>query len=131
MIQKGQWTILSFNAVKNWINLCISPPGVVPQRDKRTMWIVVYLFYDVNDETLALVAEGSMQFGHALDRIIRHILMADPVHGPLFLIMIDILDEFFHIDMNPEDIPRLGVIFPWDGRTLHLHLPQQPRQLRI
>ncbi len=42
MIQKGQWTILPFSAVKDFINLRISPPGVVPQRDRRPRWIVDY-----------------------------------------------------------------------------------------
>lgn len=58
------------------------------------------------------MAEGPIQFGHAFDRIIRHILLADPGHGPVFLIRIDISDGFYRIDLSPEDIPRLGVVFP-------------------
>ena len=112
MIQKGQWTILPFSSVKDLVNLRISPPGVVPQRDRRPRWIVDYSFYDVNDETVPLVAEGAMQFGHALSRILRHILLADPTHGPVYLLKIDISDGFYRIDVNPDDIPRLGVVFP-------------------
>ena len=112
MIQKGQWTILPYSAVKDFIHLRVSPPGVVPQFDRRPRWIVDYSFYGVNEETLPLYAEGSMQFGHALDRILRHILMADPMHGPVYLLKIDISDGFYRIDTNPDDIPRLGVVFP-------------------
>ena len=112
MIQKGQWTILPFSVVEHFVDLQVSPPGVVPQHDRRPRWIVDYSFYDVNDETLPLVAEGSMQFGHALERILRHILLSDPNHGPVYLLKIDISDGFYRIDVNPFDIPRLGVVFP-------------------
>mmetsp|Transcript_14147 Transcript_14147/g.26545 ORF Transcript_14147/g.26545 Transcript_14147/m.26545 type:complete len:786 (+) Transcript_14147:1982-4339(+) len=114
MIQKGQWIILPYSAVKDWIHLRVSPPGVVPQADRRPRWIVDYSFYGINEETLPLFAEGSMQFGHTLDRILRHILLSDPSHGPVYLLKIDLSDGFYRIDTNPDDIPRLGVVFPTD-----------------
>jgi hypothetical protein len=112
MIQKGQWTILPYSAVKEFINLRVSPPGVIPQHDRRPRWIVDYSFYGINEETVPLYAEGSMQFGHAIDRILRHILLADQRHGPVYLLKIDLSDGFYRIDTNPDDIPRLGVVFP-------------------
>jgi Reverse transcriptase (RNA-dependent DNA polymerase). len=113
MIQKGRWTILPYSVVKDLSNLRLSPPGVVPQRDRRPRWIVVdYSFYGINQETLPLIAEDAMQFGHALARILRHILLADPQHGPVYLLKLDIADGFYRIDLCPEDIPRLGVVFP-------------------
>ena len=112
MIQKNQWTILPFSVVQNFQDLRLSPPGVVPQHDRRPRWIVDYSFYGINDETLPLVAEEAMQFGQALHRILRHILLADPRHGPVYIIKLDISDGFYRIDVNPDDIPRLGVVFP-------------------
>ena len=53
-----------------------------------------------------------MQFGHALDRILQEILLANPVHGPTHLIKIDISDRFYQISLNINDIPKLGVVFP-------------------
>jgi hypothetical protein len=53
-----------------------------------------------------------MQFGHALNRILREILLADPIHGPVHLIKIDISDGFYQIVLNIDDIPKLGVVFP-------------------
>jgi hypothetical protein len=47
-----------------------------------------------------------------LHRILRHILLADHRHGPIYIIKIDISDGFYRIDVNPDDIPRLGVVFP-------------------
>jgi hypothetical protein len=112
MIEKGQWTILPYSAIRDFLHLRLSPPGVVPQRDRRPRWIVDYSFYRVNQDTLPLIAEDSMQFGQALQRILRHILLADPQHGPVYLIKIDIADGFYRIDVNPDDIPKLGVVFP-------------------
>ena len=53
-----------------------------------------------------------MQFGHALDRILREILMADPALGPVYLMKVDISDGFYRINLNIDDIPKLGVVFP-------------------
>jgi hypothetical protein len=112
MINKGQWTILPYSLVKKLPNLRLSPPGVVPQRDRRPRWIVDYSFYGINNETLPLIAEDAMQFGHALARILRHVLLADPQHGPVYLLKIDIADGFYRIDLNINDVPKLGVVFP-------------------
>ena len=53
-----------------------------------------------------------MQFGHALDRILREILLADPALGSIKLMKIDIADGFYCICINIDDIPKLGVVFP-------------------
>ncbi|EJK61126.1 hypothetical protein THAOC_18432, partial [Thalassiosira oceanica] len=63
-------------------------------------------------ETLPLAAMEAMQFGHALDRILREILLADPAHGPVQLLKVDISDGFYRINLNIDDIPKLGVAFP-------------------
>ena len=42
MISKGQWMVLSYKAVKGFKGLRLSPPGMVPQRERRPRWIVDY-----------------------------------------------------------------------------------------
>jgi Reverse transcriptase (RNA-dependent DNA polymerase). len=121
MINKGQWTILPYSVIKELSNLRLSPPGVVPQRDRRPRWIVDYSFYGINQDTLPLIAEDAMQFGHALARILRHILLADPQHGPVYLLKLDIADGFYRIDLCPEDYTTLKV---WCSRD-----PQEPEPL--
>ena len=54
----------------------------------------------------------AMQFGHALDHILREILLSNPEFGPVYLIKLDISDGFFQIAFNMDDIPKLGVAFP-------------------
>mmetsp|Transcript_21332 Transcript_21332/g.32959 ORF Transcript_21332/g.32959 Transcript_21332/m.32959 type:complete len:780 (+) Transcript_21332:5035-7374(+) len=112
MRSKSQWVVLPYSVVKDLPGLRISPPGVVPQRDRRPRWIVDYSFSDVNAETLPLAAVESMQFGHALDRILREVLLADPALGPVQLLKVDISDGFYRINLNVGDIPKLGVAFP-------------------
>ena len=112
MINKGQWIILPYSAVQQLPGLRVSPPGVVPQRERRPRWICDYSWWDVNADTLPLAAMEAMQFGHALDRILREILLADPTFGPVHLIKLDISDGFYRIALNIDDIPKLGVVFP-------------------
>ena len=71
-----------------------------------------YSWSDVNAETLDLAAKESMQFGHALDRILREILLSDPALGPIYQMKIDISDDFYRIAINIDDIPKLGDVFP-------------------
>ena len=112
MINKQQWVVLPYHVAKNLKNVRLSPPGVVPQRGRRPRWIVDYTWSNVNEETLPLAPSEAMQFGHALDRILREILLADPKLGPIHMLKLDISDGFYRIDLAPDDIPRLGVVFP-------------------
>ena len=116
MINKGQWIILPYSKVKELPGLRLSPPGVVPQRDRRPCWIVDYFWWNVNQETLSLAPKGAMQFGHALDRILGEILLADPAYGPPEMMKVDIADSFYRIQLNVDNIPQLGVVFPTKER---------------
>ena len=112
MIRKEQWVILPFAIAKTLPGLRLSPPGVIPQRDRRPRWICDYSWYGVNDDTLPLAPLESMQFGHALDRILREILLADPQLGPVYMLKLDIFDGFYRVNIAPNDVPKLGVVFP-------------------
>ena len=112
MVEKGQWMVLPFHEVQHLPNLRISPIGVVPQRDRRPRTIVDYTFSNVNQDTVPLAPAESMQFGHALDRVLQHIVHADPRHGPVHMIKVDVADGFYRLWTSPQDIPNLGVAFP-------------------
>jgi hypothetical protein len=53
-----------------------------------------------------------MQFGRALWRILSTVHRADPRLGPVFLSKIDIVDGFYRIWVNANDVPKLGVVVP-------------------
>ena len=87
-------------------------PGVVPQRERRPRWIVDLSCYGIKDDTLDIVPVKAMQFGHALDRYLREILLANPKLGPIYMLKLDISNGFYRIDVNIDDVPKLGVVFP-------------------
>ena len=112
MINKGQWVILPASVALKLPGLRVSPPGVVPQRDRRPRWICDYSWSGVNAETIKLAPKEAMQFGNCLDRVLREILLADPKFGPVLLNKTDLSDGFYRMCLNPDDIPKLGVIYP-------------------
>jgi hypothetical protein len=112
MINKGQWVILPAKAVLHLPGLQLSPPGVIPQCSRRPCWICDYSWWGVNNDTLPLVAMEAMQFGWLLKHILWEILFANPAHGPVQMIKLDISDGFYQIGLNIDNIPKLGVVFP-------------------
>jgi hypothetical protein len=116
-VLKGQWVVLPYSVVQTLPRqvrrqLRISPMGVVLQRERRPHVIVDYSFFGVNDETVKLAPREAMQFGKALERILRNIVEADPSHGPVYLLKIDIADGFYRIWLNKHDILSLAVSLP-------------------
>lgn len=112
MVKKGQWIVLPASVASTLPGFRASPPGVVPQRGRRPRWIGDYTWSGVNQETLPLFAAESMQFSNALKRILREILLASPSHGPVYINKTDLSDGFYRINLNPEDAPKLGLLFP-------------------
>jgi hypothetical protein len=112
MVSKGFWIVLPYSQVRSLPGLRLSPMGVVPQRDRRPRTIVDYTFSYVNADTASLAPRESMQFGHALHRILRKIRFAKPQHGPVYLLKVDIADGFYRVYVAPRDVPKLGVAFP-------------------
>ena len=121
MIGKHQWVILTFEVAKDLPGLRLSPPGCVPQRDRRPRWICDYTYYEVNKDTINLFADDAMQFGHALERFLRQLLLADQARGPVLIMKVDISDGFYRICLNPNDIPKTGSSISnttWTTRTI-------------
>jgi hypothetical protein len=112
MIKQKHWIILPYKYVHILPYLCISPMGVVPQRDRRSRTIVDYSFSGLNQDTMALSPFEAMQFGHSLDRILQRIHFANRKYGPVFLIKIDISDGFYRLRLADGSIPSFGVAFP-------------------
>jgi hypothetical protein len=109
---------------KQLLNLRISPMGIVPQRGRRPRIIVDYSFYDLNAQTVKLAPQEAMQFGKALQRIIRGIVEANPRFGPVNLLKVDIADGFYRIWLNTAGIPKLAVAIPsLDHKEPMLGLP--------
>ena len=53
-----------------------------------------------------------MQYGRALQRVLQRIYDADPKHGPVHMLKVDIADGFYRVWLSVADIPKLGVALP-------------------
>ena len=53
-----------------------------------------------------------MQYGQALDCLIREIVYGDPALGYVYVLKADVSDGFYCIGLRPEDAPKLGLILP-------------------
>jgi hypothetical protein len=98
-VQKGFWMILPVSLLRKYPklfkNLRVSPMGVVPQRARRPRIIVDYTFFGINDETVKMAPRDAMQFGKALERILQALVDANPIHGPVHLLKVNIADGFY------------------------------------
>ena len=92
----------------------------MPQRDQCPHWICDYTWYKVNKDSLPLAPLEGIQFGHALDRILRELILADPALGPVQLLKLDISDGFYQVNLNIDDIPKLGIAFPTKPGEPHI-----------
>ena len=71
-----------------------------------------YTFCGVNDDTVTLAPSESMQFGRALERVLRKIRNANRRFGPTYMIKVDIADGFYRLFVAASTTAALGVVFP-------------------
>ena len=112
MCRRGQWFVLPYSLVRDITALRISPPGVVPQRERRPRTIVDYTFSGVNGDTVKLAPVEAMQFGTAFFRILSRIFFADPRWGPVYQLKADVADGFYQVKVALRDIVKLGLVMP-------------------
>ena len=95
MVAQKHWIVIPYDQAILLPHLCLSPMGVIPQRDRQPRIIVDFTFSGVNLHTLKTLAPSdSMQFGRALDRVLYKIHHANRRFGPVRLIKVDIADGF-------------------------------------
>ena len=123
MVERATWIVLPYHQLRHMRNLRISPMGVVPQHERRPRPIVDYSFSQVNTDTVKLAPADAMQFGRALERIIRLVVHSNPRFGPVHFMKIDIADGFYRVWLRVHDVPTLAVAIPT--------LPGEPHMLAL
>jgi hypothetical protein len=53
-----------------------------------------------------------MQFGRALQRVLKRVVQAGQQYGPVYLAKIDIADGFYRVWLRLAEIPKLGIVLP-------------------
>ena len=112
MIDQRFWVVLPFELIKHLPNLCLSPMGVVPQRDRRARPIVDYSFSGINADSVPLAPAEAMQFGRTFERLLHRIHHANHKFGPVYMIKVDLSDGFYRVRLTDSHLPLLGVAFP-------------------
>ena len=111
MVEKGQWLVLPYSVTKRLPGLRLSPPGVKVEWDRIPCWIGDYSYFKTNSETFLVACLSAIQYGLALDRLLREIVYADPALGYIYLLKAGVSDGFYRIGLRPEDAPKLVLIF--------------------
>ena len=101
MVEKGKWVVLPYPVAKRLPGLRLSPPSVKLEQDRRPSWIGNYSYFKTNAETLPVACLSAMQFGWALDCLIRKIVYADPALGYVYLLKSDVPDGFYRKGLHP------------------------------
>ena len=86
MCQRRHTLVLPLSVVKKLKRVRVSPPGVIPQRDRRARTVsdltdAASPMPGVNETTVPLAPADAMQFGQALRRLLFKIYRADPRWG--------------------------------------------------
>ena len=96
-VEKCQWMVLPYLVAKRLPGLRLSPPGVKVERDRKPRWLGDYSYYKTNSETLPVACLSTMQYIHALDRLLREIVFAGPALGLVYILKADVSEGFYRI----------------------------------
>ena len=84
-MEKGQWVVIPYSVAKRLPGLRFSPTRVKVERNRRPRWLGDYSYFKTNTDILPVASLSAMQYGQALDRLIRKIVFEDPALGYFYL----------------------------------------------
>ena len=94
MVEKGQWVVLPQSVATELLGLRLSPPVVQEDRDRKPWWLGYFSYSNLKPKKLPIAALSVMQYGQALDRLIREVVIAEPALGPVHSLKADVSDGF-------------------------------------
>ena len=97
MLGKGRWVVLMNSVSKEHTELSLIPPEVNEYQDWRPRWIEKYSYSNINSNSLPIVSISAMQYGRALERLIREVVIADPFLGTIYVLKADVSVGFYRI----------------------------------
>ena len=112
MRQQGMFLVLPYELVRHLPQLRLSPIGCIPQRERRPRTIIDYTYSGVNDSTLKLAPQESMQWGRTLQRLLWMIHTADRRQGPVLMSKTDLSDGFYQYQVTASGALMLATPFP-------------------
>ena len=117
MCKRHHTMVLPLSVAKTIEGARASPPGVIPQKDRRPRTVCDLTDAaspepGVNPSTVPLAPMEAMQFGQALRRLLFQIHRADRRWGPVYIAKDDVSDGFYNVCVNVNGVKKFGVILP-------------------
>ena len=112
MVRKKKWEVLPSLVNHKLSGIRLIPHGVKVERNRQPSLLGENRFSKISAETLPLTHVESMQYGHALEQLLREIVFEDPKLGPVYIIKANLSYRFYHIGLRPPNAPKLGLVFP-------------------
>ena len=113
--------VLPYSMTKRLPGLRLITPDVKVEQDRIPCCLGDYNYFKTNAETLPVACLSAMQYGRALDCLLRELVYADPAIVYVYLLKSHISDGFYRIWLRPEDAPKLGMILPSGTSLLFRH----------
>ena len=110
MAGKGQGLVLTYLLDKELLGMRIITPGLKEKREGQPRWISDYSYSNINTDYLPIAALYAMEYGQALDHLIREVMIADTSLVPVYVLKTDISNGFYCIVIQPGDDPKLGLV---------------------
>jgi len=76
-----------------------------------------YTFSTVNQHSVDIAPTHSMQFGHALQRLLQRLAYCNPAWGPPLMAKLDLSDGYYRVPLAAEASLELAVILPLEHGT--------------
>ena len=86
--------VLRYSVAKELPVLILIPPVVKEERDRQMRWLGDYSFRDLNSGTLTISTMSAMQYGPALECLVRKVIIADPVLVPVHILKVNVSGGF-------------------------------------
>ena len=112
IVGKGQWFLLTYSVDKELPGLNLIHLGVKEDRYQWPRWLGYYSYSNLNSRILPIAALSLMQYGRALECLIREVFISNPELGPVNVLKVGVSDGFYHIGLRPTDAPNMGIVFP-------------------
>ena len=116
MVGKGQWVVLTYSVARELPGLRIRPHVKKEERDQKPRWIGGYSYSNINSNSLTISTLYIIHYEQDLYRLIRYVVIEDPALGPIYVLKEYVSNGFYHIKLRPADMPKLGLVFPLDGK---------------
>jgi hypothetical protein len=105
--------LLPYIEVKDMVDLQLSPLGGIMQPEGCPRGVIVnYSFYYINANMFKLGPEAVMQFGKAIERLLKQAVQTHPRFGPLLHYKVKILDGFLPFTIHICSKEIWGVFLP-------------------